>query len=76
MEEYLDNVVSKDKNEYMFHIPVCFHNLSRYDSKHIFKYFNPRVAAKYGKDEEDDDEQETPTKYSNNWSQHGTVYFV
>jgi len=38
-------------NKYQFHITVVGRNISRYDSKFIFKYFNPRVLAKFGKND-------------------------
>ena len=40
---------NNEKNKYKFHISVVMHNLSRYDAKFIFRFFNPRRAAKYGK---------------------------
>jgi len=39
----------EDQSKFKFFIPVIFHNLSGYDSHHIFRYFNPRVAARYSK---------------------------
>jgi len=38
-----------DNTKYQFHIPVVGHNISRFDCKFLFKYFNPRVAAEFGK---------------------------
>jgi hypothetical protein len=47
--EISKNDDESSKNSYQFKIPVIAHNLSRYDAKFIFQYFNPRIAAKFGK---------------------------
>ena len=45
--ELIQPVDTTDK-QYKFFISVVGHNMSKYDSKFIFKHFNPRVASKYG----------------------------
>ena len=41
-----------NKPLYKFFIPIIIHNLSSYDARIIFKYFNPRVAAKHSQTDE------------------------
>ena len=59
-EDIRVKVAAEDKPKYRFFIPVYFYNLARYDSKHIFRYFNPRVAAEYGKDEDEEEDEHPP----------------
>jgi len=48
--DFLD-IPEKDneRSKYKYHISVIMHNLSRYDSHFIFRYLNPRMVQKYGK---------------------------
>jgi hypothetical protein len=48
------------KNDFIFKIPVLFHNLKSYDAHHIFRHFNSRMVAKFAEKRQLDSKASVP----------------